>query len=108
MGVLVPFPSVISKKKNVKTLYKCCIIIVLIMKLDDGDKNNVHLWLFLYSFNESTMSTFSVPSIALSAGDTEVSQTDTVPVLMELTAQLGDRLKAAKHINSYSIWQEVL
>lgn len=87
MGVLVPFPSVISMEKNVKTLYKWCIIIVLIMKLDDGDKNNVHLWLFLHSFNKNTMSTFSVPSIALSARDTEVSQTDMVPVLVELTAR---------------------
>lgn len=45
------------------------------------------------------MSTFSVLSTALRSGVTEESKTDTVPSLMELNAQQGDRLKAVRHIN---------
>lgn len=55
-------------------LYKGCIIIVIIMKLDDGDKNNVSVWLFLHSFNKNNMNTFSALSTALGAGDTEVTR----------------------------------
>lgn len=66
---------------------------------NDDDENDVRLLLFFYSFNEKIMSTFSVLSIALGSGVTKESKTHMVPSLMELAAQQGDRLKAARHIN---------
>lgn len=34
-------PGVVTMGKNVKTLSKWCIRIVILVKLDDGDENNV-------------------------------------------------------------------